>query len=168
MKKTILAILLISFVPVLLSCSNSKDESLAVAKAFWEAMEARDVEKAKSYATKESANSLQINEDEEDQEVVITFGEVTIEDDKSTIETTMHPIDAETNLEIPLKTVLVLEDGEWKVDFDQTMMSMLGGAMGAMMDAMKEGFEEMGKAMAEEMKAGFEQIRTETSDSEDD
>lgn len=143
---------------VSMGCSSGEDESLMVAKNFWKAMEERDVETARSYATKASANSINIEEDAEDQDVDIMFGEVTKEDGKTMVETTMHTSQDGNTMDIPMKTVLVQEDGQWKVDVDQTMMSLFGGAMGAMMETMKEGFEEMGKAMADEMKSSFEKM----------
>ncbi|NIM19873.1 MAG: hypothetical protein GTO51_06470 [Candidatus Latescibacteria bacterium] len=164
MKKIASVILLAFLIPLIFSCSSGEDESLAVAKAFWQALEDQDIEKARSYATKETAASLKPNDNEEDKDVDIVFGEVTFEDGKSIVETTMRASDDETSMDIPLKTVLVKEEGEWKVDVNLTMMSMFGGAMGAMMDAMKEGFEEMGKAMADEMKSSFEGMSNSNDD----
>jgi hypothetical protein len=148
-------------------CSNS-DESVTVAKNFWKAMEDRDIETARSFATRESAGSLTINEENADQDVEIIFGEVTTEDGKTMVATTMKTVQDETEMEIPMQTVLVKEEGKWKVDVNLTMMSLFGGAMGAMMDSMKEGFEEMGEAMADEMKAGFEEMSKELNSDDDD
>ena len=47
---------------------------------------------------------------------------------------------------IPLQTILVQEDGVWKVDAERTMFSILGGAMGQMMDSLKQGIEDIGEA----------------------
>ena len=59
----------------------------------------------------------------------------------------------------------VLEDGEWKVDLTQTMFSMLGGAMGQMMEdmgqAMQQGMEEMAEQMADSMEQSFEEFAAE-------
>ena len=150
-----------------LGCSGS-DESLTVAKNFWKAMEDRDLEAARSYATRATANSLNLGESGEDQAAEIIFGEVSREDGKTLVATTLKTAQDDHEINIPLKTVLVKEDGKWKVDVDQTMMSLFGGAMGAMMDSMKEGFEEMGKAVADEMKAGFEEAGEEVSNSENE
>jgi hypothetical protein len=162
MSKRVTVIFLSLVVLFSFGCSNS-DESVTVAKNFWKAMEDRDLERAKSYATKATANSLNINEENKDQEVEIIFGEVTKEDGKTMVTTTMRTTQDENTMDIAMKTVLVKEEGEWKVDVDQTMMSLFGGAMGAMMESMKEGMEEMGKAMADEMKAGFEEMGNDLS-----
>ena len=168
MTRRIVVVLLSVIVLFSLGCSSGGDESVTVAKNFWKAMEDRDIEKARSYATKATANSLNINESEEDQDVEIIFGEVTKEDGKTLVVTTMRTTQDEKTMDIPMKTVLVKEEGEWRVDVDQTMMSLFGGAMGAMMDTMKEGFEDMGKAMADEMQSGFEEMSKELSNNDDD
>ena len=55
------------------------------------------------------------------------------------------------------------QDGKWKVDLDQTMMSMFGGAMGEMMKGlggqMGEGLNQMGKELEDMGKAIEEQAK---------
>jgi hypothetical protein len=166
MKKVTTAILVAFLVPLVFGCSSGEDESLVVAKAFWNAMENRDLVTAKSYCTVETANSLQIDEDKKNEDVDISFGRVEIEDGEAHVKTTMVGTNEDGSImSIPLETILVKREGEWRVDANQTMMSILGGAMGAMMESMKDGMEEMGKAMTESMKSAFEE--TETSDGDD-
>ena len=76
MTRRIAVILLSVIVLFSLGCSSGKDESVTVAKNFWKAMEDRDLEKARSYATKATASSLNINESNEDQDVEIIFGDM--------------------------------------------------------------------------------------------
>ena len=163
-KFVVIVIALACFV---FGCGSEKDESLAVAKDFWKAMKDRDVEKAKTYATAGSADALTINEDEKDQDVEISFGDIEVKDGKSKIETNMRSIGGDMEMDIPMQTVLVKESGEWKVDVNLTMMSLFGGAMGAMMETMKEGMEEMGNAMAEEMKSSMDEMGKALSKSDD-
>lgn len=168
MKYFKFAVILVTLASFLCGCGSEKDESLAVAKNFWKAMKTRDIEKAKTYATTASAGGLTINDEADDQDVEITFGEVEIKDGKSTIETNMRTVNDDSQMEIPMQTVLVKENGEWKVDVNLTMMSLFGGAMGAMMETMKDGMEELGNTMAEEMKASMEKMGDDLSTSEED
>jgi hypothetical protein len=168
MKYVKFVVIVITLACFLCGCGSEKDESLAVAKDFWKAMKDRDIEKAKTYATSASADALSINEKENDQDVEISFGEIEIKDGKSTIETNMLAVDDDSQMTIPMQTVLVKEDGAWRVDVNLTMMSLFGGAMGAMMESMKEGMEELGKSMAEEMKAGMEDLNREFSKNDED
>ena len=74
------------------------------------------------------------------------------------------------NFKSRCRLILVKEEGQWKVDAEQTMMSMFGGAMGEMMkglgkaleEGFKKGFEEMGKSIAGGMQKGLE-VMTQTS-----
>ena len=76
--------------------------------------------------------------------------------------------------EVQMQTILIKEDGQWKVDADQTMMSMFGGAMGEMMkglskaleEGFKKGVEGVGKSMAEGMQKGVEVMTQTTATSE--
>jgi hypothetical protein len=154
----VVMLLVFVFAPAFSGCSNSEDESLAVAKAFWNAMKNQDIETARSYCTKETAGSISMNEDKKSEDVAITFGRVETKDGESRVKTTIAGTNDDGSImSIPMETILVKRDGKWKVDGTQTMMSVLGGAMGAMMDAMKEGMEEMGEAMAESMQSAFEE-----------
>jgi hypothetical protein len=172
MRRITIAILMGVLACVIIGCSSGSKDALSVAKEFWAALEDQNLEKAKSYATIETRNSLQLNEREENEDVEIEFGEVTVEDSQTRVQTTMRSIGEESETTIPLETVLVKEEGEWRVDVDQTMMSLFGGAMGRMMEglgeAMKDGMEDMGKAMVEGMKGAMEEMEEEMSKSADD
>lgn len=153
---------------------NVKDQ-LAVAKGFWDAMNAKDIQAVRLYVTKESADKLQIKDKDVTANCKVTFGNIKIEDNKITIDTTMQTYEGTTEFEVQLQTILVKEHGQWKVDADQTMMSMFGGAMGEMMkglgktleEGFKKGFEEMGKSMAEGMQKSNEGM-TQTSETKPD
>src|SRR3990167_3683524 len=147
------------------------EDQLAVAKGFWDAMNAKDIQAVRVYVTKESADKLQIKDKDVTANCKVTFGNIKIEDDKTIIDTTMQTNEGTTEFQVQMQTILVKEDGQWKVDADQTMMSMFGGAMGEMMNGLgkaleegfKKGFEEMGKSMAEGMQKGVEAM-TQDSD----
>jgi len=146
------------------------DSQMAVAKGFWDAMNAKDVQAARSFVTKESADKLQIKEKDAAANCKVDFGDIKIEDNKTTIDTTMQTNDGMTEFQVQMQTILVKEEGQWKVDAEQTMMSIFGGAMGEMMkglgkaleEGFKKGFEDMGKSMAEGMQKGLE-VMTQTS-----
>ncbi len=148
------------------------DSQMAVAKGFWDAMNAKDVQAARSFVTKGSADKLHIKEEDTTATCKVTFGDIKIEDNKTTIETTMQTNDGTTEFQVQMQTILAKEEGQWKVDAEQTMMSMFGGAMGEMMkglgkaleEGFKKGFEEMGKSVAGGMQKGLE-VMTQTSES---
>ena len=142
-------------------CSGSKSDPKSVAEAFWKAMKTGDIASVKKYMTGASAKALNESTDKEKmgKEGKITLGDAKIEKDKATVPTT---IDNE-GVKMELQTILVKQDGKWKVDLDQTMMSMFGGAMGEMMKGlggqMGEGLNQMGKELEDMGKAIEEQAK---------
>ena len=143
----------------------SGESQLAMAMGFWDAMNAKDIQAIKSYVTKESRDKLQIKDNDATANCKVTFGEIKIEDNKTSIETTMQTHNETTEFEVRMQTILVKEDGQWKVDADKTMMSMFGGAVGEMVkglgkavgEGIKKGAEEIEKAMAETTQKGHEE-----------
>jgi len=131
-----------------------------VAQNFWDAVIEGDIDTARKHATRGSADSISINDDQAGSGE-FTLGEQSIDGDKATVSTSLVSQNDGAEMKMELETVLLQEDGAWKVDFDQTMMSMFGGAMGAMMEgmgkAMQEGMEEMARGLQE----GMEQMAAE-------
>ena len=156
MKSIVLVILCFG---VLVSAGCSKDSPMDVAEGFWIAMADRDIEKARSFVTKETANSMTLNNNAGNGDFTVKFGDVTEEVSYTAVETIMLPSDGEVEMEISLRTIVVEEEGKWKVDANRTMMSMFGGAMGEMMqqlgEVMKDGMEDFGKGMQD----GMEQLQ---------
>lgn len=143
---------------LLSACSGSEDEAKSVAQRFWAALEEKNIEKARGYATRETAGSLNEQEDAEDQEIAVAFGDVESKDDAVMVATTLHTFDAGAEMTFEMQTVLVKEDGTWRVDVNRTMMSMFGGAMGEMMEQMGEAMQEAMQGMAEELQNGMQEL----------
>lgn len=144
---------------LVVACGGGKDDAETVAQSFWSAMEAKDIDKARSLATKDSRESLSIDENADEQEVEVVFGEVTVESDHTAVATTLTSVAGDgTKMSIPLTTIVVQEEGEWRVDASRTMMSMFGGAFEGMMEemtgAMQESMQELGETMVETMEEG--------------
>ena len=122
-----------------------------------------DSSKPSEVPDSDSEDKLQIKDSDATTNCKVAFGEVKMEDNKSSIETAMQTYNGTTESEVQMQTILVREDGQWKVDADQTMMSMFGGAMGemiqglgkAMGEGLKKGMEEIGKSITEGMHKGF-------------
>jgi hypothetical protein len=167
MRTTALAIVLTLLLVLLTGCSGGSDTAIVVAGKFWDALEDRDLDKAKSYCTKETAESLTLNEDNDGQDVSVEFGDVDIAQECAQIQTILHSSSGGIENKVELTTVLVREDHRWKVDVSQTMMSMFGGAMGEMMESMSETMEdamdEMSKKMTEEMQKSMEEMTSSMS-----
>ena len=75
---------------------------------------------------------------------------MTVDGDRATVETTV----AAEEMELAFETVLIRQEGDWKVDLDATtdemMKSLFGTTMGEFTKKMGEA---MGEALGESMKA---------------
>lgn len=131
---------------------ENAESPLTVAKGFWDAMNAKDIQSVMSHTTKESGDKLRIKDNDAITDGKITFGEVMVEDTKAIIKTATQPYRGTTTSEAQMQTILVKEDGQWKVDVDQTMASVPGGAMGASVQDVGQTAEEGLKKGTGEMK----------------
>jgi hypothetical protein len=136
----------------------------SVARNFWDAIMAGDKAAAQKYAAKNSVAELELEPKQPGEERAIELGKAVESADQVSIPTTLVTTSQDQTQRIPLNTILIKEKGDWKVDWNQTMASMLGGMMGEMMKGMSEAmkgmademgksFEEMGKSFDESMKA---------------
>jgi hypothetical protein len=168
MRTLRIAVPLLAALSLLAACTGGGEDAVTVADNFWTALQNQDLETAKSYATEDTRESLTINEQASDQEVEVTLGEATEENGETTVETTIQTSGEGSSMTMPMRTILVMESGAWKVDVDRTMMSMFGGAMGEMMEGMKGAMEGMGEAMAEGMEEGMKETGETVQDSSEE
>jgi len=143
---------------LLAACGGNDPAS--VADKFWDAMQDRNADEARKYMTRGSAANLQIKDSDEKYD--IHLGKVSENDDTVSIVTTLKKED-DKGAVIELNTIVVKEDGQWKVDYNQTMLSMFGGAMQQMMQglgkAMQQGARDMSKAMQESLQQANKAIQ---------
>lgn len=171
MQRTMVWLCLLTSAFLAVGCGGG-DKATDVAEGFWDALKAGDIETAKTFATATSASSLKMTENMEGKDVSVTLGVVTEESDSKLVETTVTTKNGENDMTIPMKTVLVQEDGAWKVDVEQTMMSLFGGAMAEMMkgmgEAMGEAMQGMGEEMGNAMQEGVQEMGEALKEKPDD
>ncbi len=154
---------------LLATACGAADGPHGVAEAFWTASRDGDMELAKSYIA-EGGNATIKDADESGSSIgEFSLGETTIDGKQATVETTIETT-GERAMELAFNTVLVQQDGGWKVDLDQTtdemMKSLFGTTMGglvekmgqAMGDAMGEAMKGMAEGMAEGLKAAAQTL----------
>ena len=156
MKKIMIAFLAGMMLGSLSGCGSSGDSPEDVADSFWTALQNHEMTLARSYATPETADML--NNADNDEDVEVTLGVTTMKDGEAHIQTTMKGTEEGQSMDIAMTTVLVQHEGNWRVDVNQTMMSIFGGAMGEMMDQMGEAMQDMGEAMADGMQEAMENM----------
>ncbi len=141
---------------------GAADDPRGVAEAFWTASKDGDMELAKSYIAEGGSASIDESGSSIDD---FSLGETGVDGDRATVETTMVSM-GEQAMELAFNTVLVQQDGGWKVDLDQTtdemMKSLFGTTMGdftkQMGEAMGGAMQEMAEGMAEGFKAATQAL----------
>ena len=155
----ILVLLLLT--ALLSACTPPKPETpMAVAKAFWTAALAGDIETARQYLTPDSQANfkiiLQSNKD------FVELGEQSISANRAEILTQLvqHQSTQNKPRRTALRTVLLNQQGNWLVDYNQTRDSMLGSELQSALDqfsntmreTINKGMRVMGESMKDELK----------------
>ena len=157
---------LLSFLLTACIFSSESQNAVAVTEAFWKAVQEKDMDKAKQLATWESAEYLKFLQSDKINAQRFETGEVKVTDQTAEVATILYGGNS-GNVEIPVRTVLLRVDNNWRVDVQKTMGSMVSGAMGAVVDelnsfmqeslkgvdkALSQGIGELGKALDEGLK----------------
>jgi hypothetical protein len=128
-----------------------------VAKSFWEAMHADQIETAAEFAS--AATITQLPDLDVPRAENLLFGEVLKNQSAAVVRTSMSTADEDVSLNVVFNTHLVLEEDEWKVDVAATRDEMVRATFAAGMrmvgEAIGAGFEELGEALEE----GAEEVR---------
>lgn len=127
-----------------------------VAQKFWEAVIVQDIKNARKYTTKETRGLVDTSA-VQFRNAVITFDKITIDGNTTSIGTALQvrKNDAETTV-IPLQTVLKREDGEWKVDYQETRESITGPD--TVSDVIKD-LQELGKKLSDHVDETLEEVK---------
>ena len=131
---------------ILAACSQGPE---AVAEQFWEAGKNGDSETARSLVSENS--SAQISEDAQTPIVEYGVGDATVDGTEAMVGTTLVLELGNGTREVEFETALIQEDGEWKIDLDQTTSRMMGVILGATM-------EDLGAQLGEAMKGAMEGV----------
>lgn len=120
MKKLLITI----FLSVLISaCIENTDSPKQVAEKYWNALKTGDQSTAKNLVSKNTQQKLEaylaLPPDQK-----ITIEEVTLGSEQTTIATVISVKDKSPDNQYTVETVLVLEDGQWKVDASRTLAPM--------------------------------------------
>lgn len=146
MKTNLLNILCITMITVLCACDNNAGPE-SVASDFWKAANSGDEKTARELISKASKQSFKMKKESSGGESEVKFGTATEKDGVVSIPTTMINKVGGQSSEVPMTTILVQEDGVWKVDWNRTVSSMFGGMMGELQKGMEEAMEELGEKM---------------------
>jgi hypothetical protein len=98
-------------------CQTAKTPD-EVTVAFWSALIKDDIKTAKNYATTESQPLITTDETQKGAELRV--GQIIINSQTATVETTLHSIDKE----LSFQTELVKQENLWKIDYQKTLVNL--------------------------------------------
>jgi hypothetical protein len=114
--------LFIAIIAMSLSACSRDLTPIEVAERFWSAVQSSDAAKVKRYVSHDDAEALESLDDVLPIEQV-KLGRTVIDSDRAVVATTAT-LSGDNPVDMPINTYLLLEDGRWKIDYDQTISSV--------------------------------------------
>lgn len=147
---------------LLFACKPATEDPGMVAEKYWQAMKTGDTETARALVSTNSQQAFNAytNQPEENK---ISIDDVTLGTEHTSINTVLHPAgDPGKNSDDhrTFDTILVLEDGQWKIDAERTVIpppktpeqKELDELAEQLTESMQESLDTMDDAMSEGMK----------------
>ncbi len=151
-------LILILAIVFIQACTPQKPNTpQTVAEAFWSASLKGDTETAKQLLTPQSSPNFKIIL--HDQKDFVELGEQSITISKAIILTQLTRHKGKKQSKTALRTILINQNGQWLVDFDQTRDSMLGSELQSVIDSLSntmretidKGVQVMGESVKDEL-----------------
>lgn len=145
--------------------SSAEQDARQVANQFWEAVLQDDMEKAKTLATWDSIQYLNLLHSKKMAAKRFETGELKIENGLAEVATVLYG--GQGDMQIPLRTVLSLHDNKWLVDVQKTLGSMVSGAMGAVVEQLNTFMQESLKGLDTSLSESIDKLGKSLEDSMD-
>ena len=151
--KISIKIILLSLIILFGSGCDDRLYPIEVSEGFWRAVKNKDTEGIEKYSTKNVSkenesieNILPLDE--------ITLGKTVIDGDSAWVDTTVT-ISGDKPFTIPLRTMLIRENKQWKVDYDSTVKLI---SKGSTVSSVINSIKNMSEDLAEELNQSMEGI----------
>jgi hypothetical protein len=148
MSNSLNKLLAASLCIIISACASTPLSQQEVARDFWTAMAIKDLAKAKTYAKPGSMEDISATSTDNTIDKIDLKPPIE-QSGMSVVPTTVNAVENGEAKSTAFNTVLEQVDGEWKVNFDKTMASMMGFSMQDMVEgkdeAMKGAVEAVGK-----------------------
>jgi hypothetical protein len=156
LHKAKLKLLILIFLCLFNTACNEGLYPIDVSEKFWRAVKDKDAQAIQKYSTKDTSrdkeaieNILPLSE--------ITLGKTVIDGDSAWVDTTVT-ISGDKSFTIPLRTVLIMENKQWKVDYDSTVkLVSKGSAVSNVINSIKNMSEDLAKELSQSME-GIEKV----------
>lgn len=173
-SRTIFLVLFVLF--SLVSCNSSKvDSPKEVSKAFWQAIQERDMESAKIMATWETVDYLKFLNTDKLHPERIELGEEMVGETRAEVSTVLYTNrQGQSGVKVPGVTVLVKTSHGWRVNVKKSMASVvkhtatnlfdqLNGLMQEGVKGLDETFSESMNELGRVIEEGAQELKKELS-----
>jgi len=125
-----------------------------VSEGFWRAVKDKDINAIEKYSTEDSLTGDELSENILPFDEII-LGKTVIDGDGAWVDTTVT-ISGDKPYTLPIKTVLIRENKQWKVDYQATMKWV---SKGSSVYSVISGIKNMTEELAEELNQSMEDIQ---------
>ncbi len=125
-----------------------------VSEGFWRAVKDKDINAIEKYSTEDSLTGDELSENILPLDEII-LGKTVIDGDGAWVDTTVT-ISGDKPYTLPIKTVLIRENKQWKVDYQATMKWV---SKGSSVYSVISGIKNMTEELAEELNQSMEDIQ---------
>lgn len=153
-RKKTLKLIGLSFICLFITACNEDLYPIEVSEGFWRAVKNKDAKAIQKYSTNNSLKENEISENILPMDE-ITLGKTVIDGDSAWVDTTVT-ISGDKPFTIPLRTELIRENNQWKVDYDATIKLV---SKGSSVSSVINSIRNMSKDLAEELNQSMEEIQ---------
>lgn len=153
-RNIVFKLIFLSFVCLFNTACDDSLYPIDVAEKFWRAVKDKDVRVIQKYSTEDSLTVEDLDEDILSLDEII-LGRTVIDGDSSWVDTTVT-ISGDKPLTLPLRTVLIRENKQWKVDYDETIKLV---SKGSSVSRIISSIRNMREDLTEELNQSMEDIQ---------
>ena len=153
-RNIVFKLLFLSFICLFNTACDEGLYPIDVAEKFWRAIKAKDVKTIQKYSTEDSLTVEDLDENILPLDEII-LGRTVIDGDSSWVDTTVT-ISGDKPLTLPLRTVLIRENKQWKVDYDETIKLV---SKGSSISRIISSIRNMRENLTEELDQSMEDIQ---------
>ena len=153
-RKTTFKLIFLSLICLFITGCVEDLYPIDVAEGFWRAVKNKDIDAIEKYSTEESLAGDELNENILPLDEIV-LGKTVIDGDGAWIDTTVT-ISGDKPYTLPIKTVLIRENKQWKVDYQATMKWV---SKGSSVYSVISDIKNMSETLAEELNQSMEDIQ---------
>jgi len=153
-RKTTFKLMFLSLIYLFITGCDEGLYPIDVSEGFWRAVKDKDITAIEKYSTEDSLTGDELSENILPLDEII-LGKTVIDGDEAWVDTTVT-ISADKPYSLPIKTVLIRENKQWKVDYQATMKWV---SKGSSVYSVINGIKNMTDELAAELSQSMEDIQ---------